>query len=225
MKLSVHHIGGRNGTVPPIDPWRSFWPIIDLTLYDADAAAAEMALKHWRIRKNSCASVVVSGNCIGETRGASQFYICFDGSASSMLPFDPACSEYSWFTDQRGKGVYNLGEASRSQVIEVITWPLGTLIHEGKVKQPNILSIDAEGATLQILRGLGDEHFEEIVGLFIEAALLPTHKGEAPLHEILAYAVERNYLCIDFGQSGRFSLAEMHMGAFDRGPKSHIEDA
>ncbi len=225
MKLSVHHVGGRNGTIPPIIKWRAFWPIIDATLYEADGPAAAQALEVWRNTKNGCASVTITPRCLGEAEGVSDFYICFDGSASGMLPLDPACSEYCFFTDVRGKGVYKLGDMKKADVIKLKVWPLSYLIKSGEVVKPDVLSIDAEGAGLQILRGVGDDNFENIVCLFVEASLIPIHKGEAPLHETLKFLSDRGFLCMDLGQIARYSMAEMHIGAFDRGPHSYIEDA
>lgn len=225
FKLSVHHVGGRNGTIPPLNNWRAFLSVIDVTLYEADAAAADRARELLQPAERKCASVHVAPHCLGQADGVSDFHICFDGSSSSMLPLDPACSGYSFFTDTRGKGVYTLGAAAKSEIIQVNVRSLQSLIEQGEVKAPDVLSVDVEGAALQVLKGVGDQHFKNIAGLFLEASLIPVHKGEASFHEIFQFLSEHGFLCIDFGQVGRYSMAEMHIGAFDRGPQSHIEDA
>lgn len=225
MKLSVHHVGGRWGTIPSIRKWKAFFPIFDVTLYEPDPGAAEQLLRTDIKRKRGYASVTVQPDCIGQYDGVADFHLCFDRNASSMLPFDPAYGDYSFFSEKHDRGVCRLDTSNRSEVTKVNVRSLGSLIAEGKISAPDLLSIDAEGVALEILKGVDAKSFENIVGLFIESTLIPYHKGESHLHHMLHYLHDAGFLCFDLGGIGRYSLGEMHIGGFDRGALSFVSDA
>jgi len=225
MKISLHHIGGRWGSVPCIAKWRPFFPTFAITLYEPDAGAAAH-LHRLNIReREGYASVDIQTHCLGEHDGVSDFYLCFDRSASSMLPFDPAAKNYAVFIPHNGRGTYILETANKSTRISVNVRSLSSLIAEAAISAPDVISVDAEGACLQILRGMGEKNVEKVVGLFVESSFIPHHIGESPLHEMLKFTHESDFLCVDLGDVGRFSMSEMHIGAFDRGPHSAIGDA
>jgi len=225
MKVAIHHVGGRHGTIPPISPWKTFFPAFDVTLYDADLAVAEFVSRYDLRSMYGYASVDILPHCLGSDDGVSDFYLCFDRSASSMLPFDPAFSDYSQFMSVFRRGVYNLGEANQSEAIKVDVRSLRSLIAEGKISVPDFLSIDAEGAGLQILKGLGEKHLEDVLGIVIETSLIPIHKGEKHFHETLKFVTEQDFLCVDLGGLSRASVNEMHLSAFDRGVIQVVADA
>lgn len=224
MRISFHHIGGRWGTIPPIAKWIPFFPTLDITLYEPDKAAAAKLERMDLKASHGYASVHVQADCLGETNGVSDFYLCFDRSASSMFPFDKAYSEFATFIQQRGRGVYKLGTAHQSEVIQVNVRSMASLISEGKISLPDILSIDAEGAAFPILKGLGQQNLRQTIGLFIEASLISFRKGESHLYDVLRYLTDEGFMLFQLGSMARYSFAEMHLGAFDRGPYASIED-
>ncbi len=225
MNLSIHHVGGRWGTIPSIDKWVSFFPSFDITLYEPDQAAAEKIRRMDLKKERGFNSVNIQMDCLGEFDGASEFHLCFDRSASSMLPFDPEFSEYSVFIPQRGRGVYKLGIARQAETISVNVRSIGSLIAEGKISAPDVLSVDAEGAALQILKGVGQKNLQNVVGLFVESSFLPCRTGELPLHDMLSYLSREGFLLFEMSNMARYSLSEMHLGAYDRGIYTDIQDA
>ncbi|MBL8628467.1 MAG: FkbM family methyltransferase [Rhodospirillaceae bacterium] len=225
MNLSFHHVGGRWGTIPPLNKKSAFYPIIDVTLYEPDVAAAEKIQQMDLKKTHGYASVNVQTSCLGEENGTSDFHLCFDRSASSMLPFDPAYSEFAVFRPHRRRGIYKLGTAHQSTTIQVDVHTLASLIDQKSVIAPDILSIDAEGAGYPILKGLGEHNLRNTLALFVEAPFIPYRIGEASFPTVFEYLSEEGFFLFELGDMSRYSLAEMHLGGFDRGPCVDIQDA
>ena len=93
-KISLHHIGGRNGS-RSFPGLKSFEKDIVNVLYDADKDCIEDIIEK---NKNEGSQLHVFPYCVGGMNTKASFNLSYDPFTSSLLPFNPDYNDYYSFT-------------------------------------------------------------------------------------------------------------------------------
>lgn len=208
--LCVHHVGARGSTqvLPPL-------PIFDTEfvniLYDADTSCVE------EIRANhsqSKARTVVYPFCLAGASGERYFHNSESGYNSSLLPPDPFFVDcYTPFSDL--DYVLKEGFATRS-IEKLMTHSLDDLIDSGQVEfSPDLLSLDTEGAELEILRG-AERALDGVVCVISEVEFLPLYQDQPLFGEIARYLLSRGFLFAGFNKSVDVAFTRLPLGSRGR---------
>jgi len=162
LKIKVHHIGGI-GRCGPTEVLAAFGKDIKWVIYDADKDALT-SLDEFPGRDYSLVN-----NCIGGANSKGVFNITNEPSASSMLLPSPDAADYTFLT--RGGDVRIWREHARvvkSFDVEINT--LDSLVKNKKLPSVDFLSIDAQGAELDIINGASKMIKSSTIGVVCEVA-------------------------------------------------------
>jgi FkbM family methyltransferase len=193
-KLSVHHIGGRDGTrgFPYLQAFES--DLINV-LYDADPECID------QIRQRN--SILKSENyvfpiCLGETPGKVKFHVNLDPFTSSILQTNP---EYQDFYAPQGDLDYCWGESSRT--MEIHEFDVETIDHVFEHKllncpPPDFLSVDAQGSEFEILCGARQTLENSILGLVLEVEFHPIYENQKLFGDIFRLLSQHEFYFVKF---------------------------
>jgi len=193
-RLWIWHVGARGGYIPVAFP-RFFDPGIGLLMIDADPAAGvercvpQLADGRYPDceARGLCAAAWDSDECV-------EIHFTECPFASGTRRLDPSFRD--WFVFGNGDVDYVLGPAHRT----VRSGPvqgrrLDSIASElaGQVAPPSVLSIDAQGASAEILRGAGRLLAESVDAVICEAETIPFYGGAPSLSSILAEMSEAGF--------------------------------
>ena len=145
FNLSIHHIGGRSGTMefPYLD--ELFETNINRVLYDADESCIEQI-------KTRLKGVILP-YCISDKVQSESFYLVADRYASSLI--QPKKSKKHFIYNKQFHFDFDL-ENKIDEIIKINAVSLDSIFTKKnslEVNAPDYLSLDVEGAELKILKG------------------------------------------------------------------------
>lgn len=180
LRIRVHHIGGIGGFGPTDAIAKLDMPSpqkyknendIEWIIYDANeesllASTAQQDSNYTLIHK-----------CIGGANSKGRFNVMTAGSASSMLMPAPSAAQYTMFTRKDKAQIW--GKHTRvvkSVDIEINT--LDGLYETRKVPSADFLSVDAQGAELDIINGASIMLKSSVVGIVCEVEFAELYAGQ-----------------------------------------------
>jgi len=178
----VHHVGGI-GDCGPVEAFGKLGQLIGWVLYDADV---DSLMKNLSFKPNC---KLING-CIGNIDGKAKFHILKNASASSMmLPAEKAKkfgmpnTEISW------------GEHTELiETKEIVVNRLDTLVKSGMIPQIDFLSIDAQGADLDIIKGAD---ITNTLGICCEVEFNEIYENQPLFCDIQKYLKEKGFILCD----------------------------
>ena len=192
-KISVHHVGGRNGSgdFPSVE---FFAAEIVNVMYDADKDCTNQIDNVWSTSKSE---TFVLPYCLSDKKGLSSFNLNYDPYTSSIYPFNLDYSDYYYIKEYEFD--YNLGDAAKTmEVINVTTTTLDSVIEEEKeIAPPDFLSLDTQGSELDILIGSKALLEKNILAIQTEVEFHPFYKGQALFGDISAYLYNHGFLLVN----------------------------
>jgi len=225
MEFNFHHIGGRWGTIPPVETWGMFKRYLNVTLYEVDPKSYDEIQRRLLKEPAPYGILNVVPYCVGSEDGYIDLNLCFDRNTCSTLPFNTVFSNWSFFLEKFDRGVYQLGVANAGrESLRVPSNTLDVLVARNEVNTPDGLSIDAEGASMEILKGAAIS-LNSVSAVFLEGNVVSVRHGEAPFHELLSYLQEKGFLLISMGTESRLSIIELPACVYDRGVITTFEDS
>jgi FkbM family methyltransferase len=182
FRIIHHHVGARGNVPLPLDPSSPLRDDFAVFYYDADDTALTDNLRS-RIKVGEATLLPY---CIGATHEKRVFHIARDAYASSLYPLNP---DYRDFTKATNLGQMRLGDShGTARDVDVDVVPLDAICApEGDVPAPDYLSIDVEGAELDVLRGAARLLRDTVVWLRSEMWIHPVYQGAATFEESLAF--------------------------------------
>ncbi|MBM3567516.1 MAG: FkbM family methyltransferase [Alphaproteobacteria bacterium] len=187
-RLSLHHIGGRNG-VRAFPICARFERDFVSVFHDADPDCLP------QIRDNNRgleSTLHVLPYCLWSRPGRVDFHIARDPYASSILPFDPAAAgrfvHFAWDHD------YAFAEtmpAAETRAVEALTLDQA-LARSAEVPPPDFLSIDTQGAELAILEGAPGT-LAGVLALQLEVSFLRQYRDQPLFGEVAAWLAARGF--------------------------------
>lgn len=154
--MIVWHIGGGDDDVGPIAKVCNAFPGFQIVTFEA-----------------------LDGLCIDETVGEAPFYVNKHPLSSGLLPPNPR------YAGETHTGEITWGQNTElEKEIRVRTTTLDILRHD--YPQPDVLSIDCQGAELRIMRG-GAELLRNVVCVVAEVEFAPIYEGQHLFHDQMAF--------------------------------------
>lgn len=178
--INIHHIGGV-GDCGPVDVLVSFKDEAEWFLYDADNTSLNDLIVG---EKNA----TLINKCIGGKDGKAKFYITKDPAASSLFKCANKAKNYIIVDDTMTWG-------ERTEIvkeIEIEMTKLSTLIKNKVISGIDFLSVDAQAADLDIIKGC-DEYQDDIVGILCEVEFERLYENQPLFFDVHKYLHDRNF--------------------------------
>jgi FkbM family methyltransferase len=214
-RLSVHHIGGRDGTrgFPDV---AAFEKDIVNVLYDADPGCVE----HARKQNASLASELhVLPYCLAEACKSAQFHFNYDPTTSSTYEFNPDCASfYLWYGDHD----YVMGEAAEqieNRQVETVSLDHIFQSKKSEVQPPDFLSLDTQVSEYDIFNG-GRETLKGVLGIYCEVEFHPLYRGQPLFGDVQRQLSELGFDFVGFANSYGMSNYRAPIGL--RGEGFHV---
>lgn len=200
-RLTIHHIGGRNGTTGMKIPAKFLKESV-LVMYDADQDSIEWAEE----RVDSVyGEAIVLPYCMGGKNGKALFHINNDPFTSSNIPTNDEFKDYYFFY---GNHDYIWGEATacaETRDLEVIT--LDSLVSSGdsEIPKPDFLSLDTQGSEYEILKGAQNILSSNVLAVRCEIEFYPLYKDQKLFSDVFNLLNSQNFQFIEFTHLGDLS--------------------
>ncbi len=201
-RIAVHHIGGRSGGHPLQRQALTGWADdIVHVLYDADASCLELLRERTADQK----SLRVVSACIGGVSGKADFHINYDPFTSSLRKVRPGLRD--WYLASKGYDYLfpEAAEAGEIQSLDAVS--LDDLFGSPGpgFPPPNVLSMDVQGAELDILKGAPKVIGGNVVAIELEARFSEIYDGEGLFPDILGFLSSLGFDFVGFTQTVPFS--------------------
>jgi FkbM family methyltransferase len=204
----VHHIGGRSGSRSfPI--LKRFEQDIVSVLYDADPDCLEQVRE---VNERLGSEVIVLPDCFAGNSGERDFFINYDPYTSSMLAPNPDFGD--WYQNN-GAFDYSLGEATRAMEerrVHTVTLDEVFAGPGGRRPTPDVLSIDTQGAELEILQGGTATLRDSVVAVVCEVEFVPLYRGQGLFGDIAAYLRKQGFHFARFAELYELSPVRRGVG-------------
>lgn len=200
-RLTIHHIGGRNGTIG-VDIPKNFLKESILVMYDADKDSIEFTEE--RVESVYGKSIVLP-YCMGGKIGKAPFHINKDPFTSSNIPTNAEFKDYYQFY---GNQDYIWGEAtacSETRDLDVITLDSLVLNENSNIPKPDFLSLDTQGSEYEILQGAQNTLSSNVLAVRCEIEFYPLYKDQKLFLDIFDLLSSQNFQFIEFTNLGRLS--------------------
>jgi len=169
LKIRVHHIGGI-GSCGPTEALGALGRDIQWTIYDAE----EVSLDACASFKNRDYSLV--NKCIGASDEKGKFNVTLAQSASSMLL--PAKSAAQYTLPTNGKVIIWGEHTDIVKSVDIEINRLDSLVNRGDVPTIDFLSVDAQGAELDIINGASSNFKSSVLGIVCEVEFARLYEGQ-----------------------------------------------
>ncbi len=204
-KLHIHHIGARGETQSFPGLGALDCGVVNV-LYEADHLAVE---EIYAINAKRAAEVIVLPVCLSDGKGRRTFHHSIEGFNSSLYPINPGVSSLYFPWIDYDHVFAQAAEHVRSDIVDTRSLDTALTADFPDIGMPDVLSIDAEGSDLDILKG-ANTVLENAVVVVVETEYLPLYEHQPLFADIFKFLFERDFLFAE--------VVEPISGAFFRGP-------
>lgn len=121
-----------------------------------------------------------------------------------LVSFNVAVSDRdgrATFYEKETNGIHSLHDrGGTGTAYEVETRRLDSLIEEHKLPQPEVVKIDVEGASYEVIEGFG-KYIEGVKAVHIETEDYPYFKGEKLHNEVFALLEKKGFVCLQVNKN------------------------
>ena len=196
LKIRVHHIGGIGGC-GPTEALSVFGKDVEWIIYDADESS--LAASDSLQKEN----YTLINKCLGAANSKGTFYNTFDPSASSILPPAPSAARYTLFSRL---GIMIWGEHARIvESVDIETDTLDGLVDNKQVPPVDFLSMDVQGAELDVMNGASSMLKSSIVGIVCEVEFTELYSGQPLFCDIQLRLLKDGFRFCDMFGKGYFN--------------------
>lgn len=94
-------------------------------------------------------------------------------------------------------GIYDRGSCYGTTTLTLPCYTIKTIMEKNDIQTIDVIKIDVEGATLDLLRGFSKEQLHNIKIMHIETETYPFFKGQALHAEVCEFLEKNNFACVD----------------------------
>ena len=212
FRIIHHHIGARGNVPLPLDGKSPIRKDFAVYYYDADESALTDALR----RLINVGEANLLPYCLGARRERRPFHIAHDAYSSSLYRFN---TDYSEFTIASYMGQMAIGETMNvAREIKVDVVPLDEICGPGlDIPAPDYLSIDAEGAELDVIQGATRALRDTVVWLRSEMWIHPVYQGARTFSTSLAFLQDAGFDLFHMEPYGEYEADRMTLGMHSMG--------
>lgn len=215
-KLSVHHIGGRRGTSALCQSY--FQEDCSWTFYDADESCLDQIKASERE-----AETKVLPYCLFSGEVEVDFKINADPSTNSIFDFNEKFSEL--YLDNNyplyGPMDYRLQDTvQKVKEVKMKCTSLDLLADGAGFESPDVLSIDAQGAAFEILKGAENTLINKTIAVCCEAEFIQIYKDQKLFSHVSQLLDEKGFVFAGFLKLTKGSMYRESIGV--RGDHFHI---
>jgi len=207
FRLIHHHVGARGNVPLPLDTRSPIRGDFAVFYYDADEDALTDALRE-RIQVGKSSLLPY---CLGARSEKRAFHIANDSYSSSLYPFN---TKYQNFTKATYLGQSRMGDShatARQIDVDVVTLD-EICAPNGDIPAPDFLSIDVEGAELDIIRGSAGCLRDSVVWLRSEMWIHPVYDGAATMEVSMAYLRDAGFDLFHMAPYGEYEADKLTFG-------------
>jgi FkbM family methyltransferase len=187
-EIVIYHVGGEDGYGPLECILERMKSNVRLVIFEVRDDTSDAADVQHRVKDGMPVSIVRKG--IDETRGTSDFHINKWPLSSSLLPVSPLAAN----EDPTYSHVYEWGEnAALDRIIRVDTISIDELVAQGTVPPPDVISIDAQGAELRILRGAIKTLADHVSCVITEVEFHEIYRGQGLFDEQMQHLGKKGF--------------------------------
>ena len=205
FRIVHHHVGARGNVLLPLERQSQLRKDFAFFYYDADESALDAAL-NVRIKAGE---QTLLPYCIGAKREKRLFRIATDPFASSLYPLNEDYAEYSKPSYMGQAPLGNSHFAERELEIEIRSLDE---ICAAETPPPDYLSIDAEGAELDILQGAEGVLRSRVVWIRSEMWTHEIYKGSRTLATSLGYLQSNGFELFSLEPYGEYEATDVVLG-------------
>jgi FkbM family methyltransferase len=177
-KLNCVDVGARGGMQKH---WRAFAGLMDLTLFEPDAAACKAQAD------KAPANESWFPIALGGTTGTGKLYVTRQPSGSSL--YRPNHDLLFRFSPP--------SYGSVDKIVDVTLSTFSDFIEKHRRPLPNLIKLDVQGAELDILKGLSPEHSRDLLAVQAEVEFAELYVGQPLFGDIDAYMKQRGFMFFD----------------------------
>lgn len=190
--IRIHHVGGIGGYGPT-----EILSKLDHTQWIVYDAEKEALAKSDKLRSSKFSFV---NKCLGKKNTISTFNVMHATSASSMLKSDPAAANYT-VLNPGGKGQIWGKHTKVSRSFKLKVWSLDWLVKTKKVPPVDFLSMDTQGAEVDIIDGASKQAQSSIVAVCCETDFSSLYENQPLFCDIQNRLRDDNFrLCQIYNQ-------------------------
>jgi FkbM family methyltransferase len=174
-RLVIYHVGGDGDYGPAMEVAKQFPNITTVVVFDAREDTDDGLQASITQGTSNTAQVIAINRCVDETAGEADFYINKFPLSSSLLPV----SRVSATEDPVYPHCRTWAEnAELDHAIRVKTTTIDEVVASGLAPPPDIISIDAQGAELRILRGAKETIRSHVLAVVSEIEFSEIYAGQ-----------------------------------------------
>ncbi len=187
QEIVIYHIGGEGDYGPVMTVISEFSAKVRLVVFDARDDAEDLQ-KSQTINRDGVRTTVISKG-IDETAGRSNFNVNKWPLSSSLLALSPLTEN----ENPAYEHCHTWGQnAELDHVITVDTVSIDDLVESGELPPPDIISIDAQGAELRILRG-AKKALSTALCVVTEVEFFEIYDGQALFDDQMAFLSQHGF--------------------------------
>jgi FkbM family methyltransferase len=190
--IVIFHIGGSLGDYGPIVKTVQTFPN-NCIVFVFEARSEASSIEQYNDKGTR---VVIVNECIGKAIEERDFYVNKYPESSSLFPTNPKAAKEHILPFVSPNDIRTWGENTvLDHIIKVNTTTIKDFIDKNDII-PDILSIDAQGAELEIMLGVGD-YFRDIITVVSEVEFLEIYLGQCLFHHQFDFLTKQDFRLVD----------------------------
>lgn len=178
QRLHCIDVGARGGAQ---SHWRAFTDFIELDAFEPDKEACAEQQRNAKVGENWHAVGLSNQD------GSAKLYVLRKASSSSLYP-----------PNQKLMAAYIPGGyGDLVKTIDISVSRLSTVLDNAGRPTPNLVKLDVQGAELDVLHGLKDAHWNNLLAIQTEVEFVDQYINQALFWDVDRYIRERGYIMFD----------------------------